>query len=111
VISQQVCCRAVSGLSLLFEILLRWFLSLPSSAPQDHDAASIAFRTVSAISVTLPANASTLFFKTAYFGIKGIALARVVYSMRQRNYRVDRGGSLDYLRAAAQAVGVSPASR
>jgi len=31
--------------------------------------------------------------------------------MRQRNYRVDRGGSLDYLRAAAQAVGVSPASR
>jgi hypothetical protein len=31
--------------------------------------------------------------------------------MRQRNYRVDRGGSLDYRRAAAQAVGVSPASR
>ena len=74
VISQQVCCRAVSGLSLLFEILLRWFLSLPSSAPQDHDAASIAFRTVSAISVTVPANASTLFFKTAYFGIKALPL-------------------------------------
>jgi hypothetical protein len=34
-----------------------------------------------------------------------------VDGMRQRNYRVDRGGSLDYLRAAAQAVGVSPASR
>ena len=32
-------------------------------------------------------------------------------SMRQRNYRVDRGGSLDYRRAAAQAVGVSSASR
>jgi len=31
--------------------------------------------------------------------------------MRQRNYRVDRGGSLDYRRAAAQAVGVSSASR
>ena len=30
--------------------------------------------------------------------------------MRQRNYRVDRG-SLDYRRAAAQAVGMSPASR
>jgi len=33
------------------------------------------------------------------------------YRMRQRNYRVDRGGSLDYRRAAAQAVGVSSASR
>ena len=31
--------------------------------------------------------------------------------MRPRNYRVDRGGSLDYRRAAAQAVGVSSASR
>ena len=37
---------------------------------------------------------------------------RVVFKrMRQRNYRVDRGGSLDYRRAAAQAVGVSSASR
>jgi len=34
-----------------------------------------------------------------------------VNRMRQRNYRVDRGGSLDYRRAAAQAVGVSSASR
>ena len=31
--------------------------------------------------------------------------------MRQRNYRVDKGGGLDYRRAAAQAVGVSSASR
>jgi len=37
--------------------------------------------------------------------------ALVVHRMRQRNYRVDRGGSLDYRRAAAQAVGVSSASR
>jgi len=36
---------------------------------------------------------------------------RPVERMRQRNYRVDRGGSLDYRRAAAQAVGVSSASR
>ncbi len=31
--------------------------------------------------------------------------------MRQGNYRVDKGGGLAYRRAAAQAVGVSPASR
>ena len=31
--------------------------------------------------------------------------------MRQRDYRVDRGGSLDYRRAAAQAVGVSSERR
>ena len=53
--------------------------------------------------------------------LSGIGLAacgRVVlgppayeHCMRQRNYRVDRGGSLDYRRAAAQAVGVSSASR
>jgi hypothetical protein len=30
--------------------------------------------------------------------------------IRQRNYRVDKGGGLAYRRAAAQAVGVSPAS-
>ena len=31
--------------------------------------------------------------------------------MRQGNYRVDKGGGLDYRRSAAQAVGVSSASR
>ena len=31
-------------------------------------------------------------------------------SIRQRNYRVDKGGGLAYRRTAAQAVGVSPAS-
>jgi DNA-binding NtrC family response regulator len=31
--------------------------------------------------------------------------------IRQRNYRVDRSGGLAYRRAAAHAVGVSPASR
>jgi adenine-specific DNA-methyltransferase len=31
--------------------------------------------------------------------------------MRPRNYRVDKGGGLAYRRAAAQAVGVSSASR
>jgi hypothetical protein len=33
------------------------------------------------------------------------------FRMRQGNYRVDKGGGLAYRRAAAQAVGVSPASR
>jgi hypothetical protein len=32
-------------------------------------------------------------------------------SMRPRNYRVDKGGGVDYRRFAAQAAGVSPASR
>jgi hypothetical protein len=36
---------------------------------------------------------------------------RELERMRQRNYRVDRGGSLDYGRAAAQAVGVSSERR
>jgi uncharacterized protein (TIGR03435 family) len=31
--------------------------------------------------------------------------------IRQRNYRVDKGGGVDYRRAAAQAAGVSSASR
>jgi len=31
--------------------------------------------------------------------------------IRQRNYTVDKGGGVDYRRAAAQAAGVSPASR
>ena len=31
--------------------------------------------------------------------------------IRQRNYRVDKGGGLAYRRTAAQAVGVSHASR
>jgi len=35
----------------------------------------------------------------------------LVICMRQGNYRVDKGGGLAYRRAAAQAVGVSPASR
>jgi hypothetical protein len=34
-----------------------------------------------------------------------------IQCMRQGNYRVDKGGGLAYRRAAAQAVGVSPASR
>ena len=33
------------------------------------------------------------------------------HRMRPRNYRVDKGGGLTYRRAAAQAAGVSPASR
>ena len=32
-------------------------------------------------------------------------------SIRQRNYMLDRSGGLRYRRAAAQAAGVSPASR
>ena len=36
---------------------------------------------------------------------------RVVIRMRPRNYRVDKGGGVDFRRAAAQAVGVSSASR
>jgi hypothetical protein len=38
---------------------------------------------------------------------EGMSLRR----MRQRNYRVDKGGGLDYRCAAAHAVGVSSASR
>jgi pimeloyl-ACP methyl ester carboxylesterase len=34
-----------------------------------------------------------------------------LYRMRQSNYRVDRGGSWDYRLKAAQAEGVSSASR
>jgi hypothetical protein len=33
------------------------------------------------------------------------------YGIRQTNYRVDRSGGWRYCRAAAQAAGVSPASR
>jgi len=36
---------------------------------------------------------------------------RKVDGIRPRNYRVDKGGGVDYRRAAAQAVGVSSASR
>jgi Ser/Thr protein kinase RdoA (MazF antagonist) len=34
-----------------------------------------------------------------------------IESIRQTNYRVDRSGGWRYCRAAAQAAGVSPASR
>jgi hypothetical protein len=44
-------------------------------------------------------------------GIQLIALFGALHCMRQRNYGVDRSGGLAYRRVAAQAVGVSSASR
>ena len=41
---------------------------------------------------------------------KGMICTSHVERIRQRNYRVDKGGGLAYRRTAAQAVGVSPAS-
>ena len=39
-----------------------------------------------------------------------LGLSATIDGIRQRNYRVDKGGGLAYRRTAAQAVGVSPAS-
>ena len=56
-------------------------------------------KTVSIDATTLEANAALR------------SLVRRDNGMRPRNYRVDKGSGVDYRRAAAQAVGVSSASR
>ena len=45
---------------------------------------------------------------TQVVGVSGFGY---INGMRPRNYRVDKGSGVDYRRAAAQAVGVSSASR
>jgi hypothetical protein len=46
-----------------------------------------------------------------YLVVRFLFRHRRLDRMRQRNYRVDRGGGWRYRRAAAQAVGVSSVSR
>jgi formamidopyrimidine-DNA glycosylase len=48
--------------------------------------------------------------KRIAIGLEG-DLWLVLHRIRQTNYRVDRSGGWRYCRAAAQAAGVSPASR